>query len=243
MQKNIKLCINLVISITTACSFYSCTGIPSYSTASAGQEYTYMPKPVYKDTTAAATYISGALNYGSMYQYDDKNASGELSLQRSYTGKHVNIAFGGHGFFGSYKVTNLHTLDGRKNYHGYGLRGSLNLNIPFTYTDWRLIGIHGAYTQEMGAYSRFKQEAATQSRILDIHPKHYTSLVGFQTELVRKKREINWGVSIGYSMLLSETQTCLFFAGFIEHKKINLSMYVSGNNDFGSTVFRLGYRL
>ena len=225
----------------------SCTvSTPSFSTATAGQEMAYMAKPLSTDTTKSATYISGAVGLGSMYDGDDRNTSGEISLHRSHAFKYGNLAYGAHGFLGTYKVTKIDDFTGRKTFHGYGFRGSANINLPFAYSDWRVIGVEGAITCESGTYTSFKKEAAVNGQLIDLHPNKNYTVLGLRSEYIREIPELEnmrLGLSVGYFWILEERNRMIFLAPYMEFYKACMSMVVCANNNAGSIVFRLSYRL
>jgi len=121
-----------------------------------GDQLTYMAKPIYEghDTSqmynAVKTGISTGTNEEEVYYYLMP------SIHRSHTFKAINLSYGIFGYGGYYNLQQIQKERGLKGFLGLGARGSFNLNIVGESSEWRILGVEAALSQEYGTFKQFR---------------------------------------------------------------------------------------
>jgi hypothetical protein len=187
----------LLLLAVTILTLNSCE--TTYGIANIGSESKYLPKPVYKDTTEKATYLTGQFyhNLGDGYQPDELSYFGDVMINRSLTSKYFNYSYGGLLYVGNYYVNEVTSYRGMKTFYGSALTGEINLNIPFKKIDWRIIGLRTTSIYEQGNYSTFRRNAGNENLITNIHPHNATINIALTHDLTVKLKKVSFGL---YSM-------------------------------------------
>ncbi len=83
LEKKMKIGLLLILLVLTILTMNSCE--TTYGIANIGSESKYLPKPVYKDTTEKATYLTGQFyhNLGDGYQPNELSYFGDVMINRS----------------------------------------------------------------------------------------------------------------------------------------------------------------
>ena len=96
MKKDYALLSFLLTSLFLA----SCSTPSYYIPAAAGNDVSYLPKPMESDSIKVKNYISASVA-GLEFPYATGSADlGFLNFSRGHTFKNINIAYGGYGFAG-----------------------------------------------------------------------------------------------------------------------------------------------
>ncbi|HKK61024.1 MAG TPA: hypothetical protein VJ951_00605 [Bacteroidales bacterium] len=194
--------VTLIIIVFTALIIigFGCAPSPMYyGVANGGSESSYMDKPVYRGSDQISEYVSAKL-YHSVDDYayyeDESLGFAEFKAHRSHTYKNANLAYGGFLYGGYYNVSALERFKGTKYMIGSGIAGEANLNIPFRYVDWRILGVKTTILYENGSYARFRSNAAEYRGIVNIHPYNAILSFSFTTEIAVKLKKMSFGLFI-----------------------------------------------
>jgi len=188
------------LSLLLLVLFYSSCSTPSYFVpAIAGNDVSYLPKPMGSDSIKVKNYISGSIA-GLILPYSTGDLTmGILNFSRAHTTKNLNIAYGAFGFAGetSYdseygKKNSIPAFDG-KGIFGGGLRTSIGYYDNAGNAEFRILSWENALSFESGSYADFRKEMK-DSNNLDVISSAKTTFftTGGATEIIwHSKRNYN----------------------------------------------------
>jgi hypothetical protein len=240
--------LSIILLIVAVMTMNSC--VTKYGIANIGSESKYIPKPVYKDTTEKATYLTGQFyhNLGDGYNPDELSYFGDIMINKSHTSKNFNYSYGGIFYLGNYFVNEIPKYKGMKTFYGSALTGEINFNIPFNKVDWRIIGLRTTAIYEQGSFTKFRRQAGNENLIENIHPNNATINIGLTHDLIIKLKKVSFGlysvegITIGAdgNGILTLSNTLHFtrqrFTGFAQ-----MSLGIFGQN--GTFSAGINYRL
>ncbi|RZL44651.1 MAG: hypothetical protein EOP00_19390 [Pedobacter sp.] len=240
----------------------SCSTPSYFVPAVAGNDVTYLPKPMGSDSINVKNYISGSIG-GLILPYSSGDLTmGFLNFSRAHTSKNVNIAYGAFGFAGEtnydteYNKTNgIPEFDG-KGIFGGGLRTSIGYYDNAGNAEFRILSWENALSFESGSYSDFRQKMRELNDPNIVSSKKTTLFTtGGATEIIwHGKKNINnhfafrlfYGVTPGLNSSL-KTQYNLDVNGgafdFAFYFKLNkfFGILNTGANKGGTSKLSLGY--
>lgn len=245
--------------------FLASCSTPSYFVpATAGNDISYLPKPMESDSVKSKNYVSGSIAGLSLpYGTGDINI-GFLNFSRGYTFNNINIGYGAYGFAGSTSYDrnfygNENKVEGfvGKGIFGGGLRSSIGYYDNAGNAEFRILSWENSLSFENGNYSKFRKEVY-QLNDPDIITSGKTTLytTGISTEIIwHPKKNINnhyaFRLFYGFTPGLNES----FNRGIFEEKPkggaFNSSFYFKISKFYGifetgisrgaSAKFSLGY--
>ena len=141
----------------------SCSSISYFSPAIAGNDLSYLPKPMGSDSIKVKNYISGGIASQMLPYATGDIAMGFLNYNRAHTTKNLNIAYGAFGFAGetmyddqfNSKTNAVPGFDG-KGIFGGGLRTSIGYYDNAGNAEFRILSWENALSFESGSYSDFR---------------------------------------------------------------------------------------
>lgn len=158
-----KLTLPSLLLLTAFC-ISSCSTPSYFVPAIAGNDVSYLPKPMGSDSIKVKNYLSASLAGLSLPYSTGDLTMGMLNYSRAHTTKNLNIAYGVFGFAGetnydnSYNKTNgIPAFDG-KGIFGGGLRTSIGYYDNAGNAEFRIISWENALTFESGGYADFRKQ-------------------------------------------------------------------------------------
>lgn len=197
---------NIFFLCIAALLITSCT-TTRYGIANQGSQARYIAKPIYKDTTETALYISGQYfnNNGKGFnEQQEFSQFGDLMIHRSHSVKDWNYAYGILGYLGSYDVNAVYNLRGEKDFFGIGVMGEINYTIPFKHIEFRPVGFRLGIMREFGDYEEFKQLASELNYIEDVNPNNTPLNFGVSSEVIYKHDKFDLGFQLSFAYLFNE---------------------------------------
>lgn len=260
----------LLLSLTS-CSTY-------YSSANFSNETSPYIKPTYRDTIEKATYITSAFSKGkpSPSNTFENLTFGSVAFHKAETKKNISIAYGGfvhageinfnkksledfnfsYEDFETEEIIEATTLPTNKYYFGGGASAEIDINIPFKYVDWRILGLKSTLTYETGTYLPFRQELVRKFRKSEQYyndgPFFYkdidnTAYDGFTINLSLtsgvvlklKNSDIGWVSSAGFGSQVLTASTSFYYS------QNKFTGFLGWHGSFQGTIFSAGiaYRL
>lgn len=156
---------HVLLSIVIATLFLCSCSTPSYFIpAAAGNDISYLPKPMESDSVKVKNYISASLG-GLLLPYSSGDVNmGFLNYSRAHTLKNINIAYGAFGFAGATnydrefnnKENPIPEFDG-KSVFGGGFRTSIGYYDNAGNAEFRILSWENALSFENGNYASFRK--------------------------------------------------------------------------------------
>ncbi|TKC10373.1 hypothetical protein FA048_09280 [Pedobacter polaris] len=154
-----------LLSLISVTLFFSSCSTPSYFIpAAAGNDVSYLPKPMESDSLKVKNYISASIAALDLPYGTGAVDLGFLNFSRGHTLKNINIAYGAYGFAGAtnydseYNKTNaVPEFDG-KGIFGGGLRTSIGYYDNAGNAEFRILSWENALSFESGNYADFRKK-------------------------------------------------------------------------------------
>lgn len=155
--------IKLLLYLSSIALFISsCASKSFYIPAAAGNDISYLPKPMESDSIKVKNYISASLSGVSLPRNTGNIDLGFLNISRGHTFKNFNVAYGIYGFAGqaSYdqEFNNGKAELNGKGIYGGGLRSSIGFYDNAGNAEFRIISWDNSLSFENGSYATFRQE-------------------------------------------------------------------------------------
>ncbi len=183
----------VVLACLTSCAQH-------YGPAMFGTQNTNMAKPQYDTGTANRKSYAGLEFSGNNgYNSSKYNYSLMPSYHRAHAFSFLDVAYGGFGYAGLYRVSNIKPENGIKYFAGLGGRASANVNLRLENFNWRIIGVDAAYSKEFGSYRQMRSDFNNNSNdsIIMYHTKGHSASIGLFTEFVfRQDDDEYWSIKL-----------------------------------------------
>jgi len=213
-MKNFKLLLKISCGCIISIIFQGC--YPYYAYGNAGVDPILFTKPIYTDSSKTSTYIGGKFSQSQDSAFNhsgEKNYFGQLFWSQTQTNRNYNFSYGGYGYFGSYKVLEIKEFSGKKSYYGAGVSSEINLNIPLSIIDIRIVGVKGTLFYENGDFTNFRKIAAKKELMTGISSSKlaYNISYIFGSDFKLKKGSAGFDASYGFTQPINENDIILTF--------------------------------
>jgi len=160
---------------------------------------------------------------------------GSINIHHAITQKNINAAIGGYLYSGKYQTIDYQGFEGGyKSFNGFGLNGNFNFNIPFKYTDWRIIGLNVNYQQENGIYEQFRRQIDDAGLAINRDANNTTLRSSLYTEFILKEDQFEAGISFAYGLGKNKM---IGRKIFVTRKKFTLSLEQVTTADSTDPIF------
>lgn len=165
-------------------------------------------KPTYRDSAATAVYIGGSIGASKengAYNREESFQVNSFNAHIATTKKNFNASIGGYGFWGDYQTTEYPGFaSGDQSFKGYGINGNININLPFDYLDWRLLGLNLNYQHENGDFFDFRRRIANSRLAINGEENAGRVSTSLYSELIWKHKFFDAGLT--YSLGLGNNK-------------------------------------
>ena len=250
MRKKLKISLLICLFITAVLSQFGCTTY--YGIANRGTEKKFLQKPVYRDSTEKAAFVSGNIYTGTGYNFNQEDQLestlyGDISYHQTITTKNNQFAFGGAISGGNYTQNQYSEINPNQSFFGSTLFGEWNMNLSGRVVEWRPIGFKASIFHEQGSYADFRKYVNQRYGVLNQHPNNMANNIGITHDLIFKwnRGNIGWYSFAGFSVDLNGQMESLNISEVIHFTldKVTGVLQFSSNIFTYALTFGIQYRL
>lgn len=206
MKDFCRLVLFVQLLLLSACTYH-------YGPPMMGKQNLNMAKPHYDSSATSETYASVDIGSHTGYNGGEFNAYLMPGIHQSHAFSFMDISYGVFGYGGGYLVDKIPEEKGIEGFYGGGVRGSANFSLRTDNFEWRVLGIEGAFSRELGEYRQMRSNYSDP----DID-----TLVMYNTN----GRSINFGVSTALVFKSPPGETSVILKGSLG--------YAENQNSIGS---------
>lgn len=159
---------------------------------------TYIPKPVYKDTTEVTLMALGNFHYSAAGYHDREELYfGQGAIYATYSEKKVLATLGIGGYTGKYRLVEYWQEPFRLHFHGFLATSEVLFRGTGSKLEFRL-GVKMSYAREGGDFARFRKSADADGLFQDVNPANEVLSFAIPCEILFTGKNWSAGLSSIY---------------------------------------------